>query len=107
MRGQSSPCFFFFFLNLKKESLRLTFTAPFGIWFDRDIAARIVIRIIYIELERSLFMRFDQCEEIFAFVQNGVGTNDVIAERTQTGLFRRRRWMHFQNVPDILIGTLK
>lgn len=84
-----------------------TFAAPFGVGLDCHVAASVIVRIVNIEFERPLLVRFDQRVQIFALVQYRVGADDVVGERAETGFLGRRRRMHVQNVPHILVGALE
>lgn len=105
------------------------FAAPLRVRLDGDLAAFVVFGVVHVHFQRPLLVRFDEREQVLAFVQHTVGADDVVVERTQTGFLGRRRrmdflqaniwteskvhigyrrWRHsYQNVPHVLVGTLE
>lgn len=57
-----------------------TFSGPFRIRFDCNISTRVIVRIIYIEFQRPLLMRFDQREQIFTFMEYRIGADNIIGK---------------------------
>lgn len=94
-------------VTISDSASQAPFSAPLGIRFDCHIAASVVVRVVDVQFQRPILVRFNQREQIFAFVQHWVRTNYVIGERSQTGRLGRRRRMHFQNVPHIFVGSLE
>ena len=64
-------------------------------------------RVVNIQLEGSGLVSLDQGEEVLRLVQDRVGTDDVVGEGPQPRSLGGTRGLHFQNVPDVLVGTLK
>lgn len=59
--------------------------SPIRVGCDGDLAARIAVRVVHVELQLAALVRLDQREQVLALVQHRVGADDVVRVRLQAG----------------------
>lgn len=69
--------------------------APVGVGRDGHLPARIHLRVIHVQFERSPLVSLYEREQILALVQHWVSSDDVVWEPVQTRYLRRRVRVHF------------
>lgn len=86
---------------------KTSFASPLRIRSNDNFSALIFIAVVYIKLQLFSFMSLNERKQIFAFVQDGISTNNIVAERPQASRFCWWWRMNFQDMPDVLIGSFK
>lgn len=81
--------------------------SPFGVGRDHNLPALILVAVVNVQLQLLALVSFYQREQVFALMENRIGADDVIAEGPQSGSFGWRRWMNFEDVPDVLVGPFE
>lgn len=62
------------------SSSKASFSSPLWVRRDHNFPTRIFVTIVNVKLQRLSFVRFNQREKIFTFVQNWIGADDIVTK---------------------------